>query len=112
MAESFTAGNEIKRVVLSATPDNLTQINLHGDCRTVTVQAFKADGTTSDSCKIALIGTDGGAVGAEFWTVLSGGAFELNLEQGQAKNGAGNVLYIASLTASAIIEIYSQDVGR
>jgi len=96
----------IDRVTLNNPGTNVQEIALDQRVRYIEVLGYDAAGTGRDECYIAFVGTDGAALGADYETVL---ATELSPRRftiaRRARRLGGYSVFLASGTASAIVEI-------
>ena len=95
------------RITLSATPGNLTRVDLPKGARVVWVQFFDAAGTTPAAGKLAKTGTDAAAIGTAFFTVGVGAAFPMSIPIGKAGTSEYTSIYLASAIVSAIVEVWA-----
>lgn len=84
--------NGIERVTLSATPDTLTRFDLLNRPQYVVVTAETA------ALKVAMTGTDAGAIGADY-TLVAAGVSRAFYVESRAQ------IYVASSTASAPVSV-------
>jgi len=108
MSVSLNA-NVVDRVTVSATPDVATEVILHKDVRTVSIEGYDAAGTVTAACKLALTGTDNTAIGSDFKTI-DAGALLRHAVSGRGRNLAGTSIFVASAVAGAIIEVTTSNV--
>tara|TARA_R110002020_G_scaffold276082_1_gene491365 strand:- start:116 stop:433 length:318 start_codon:yes stop_codon:yes gene_type:complete len=88
----------VKRLTLSGTPDNLSEVNLPEAATKLSLQFISADG------KAAWAGTDGAAIGSDYGTIAADGWFEVPL---RGRNRcARSAVFLASGTASTVVEIW------
>ena len=104
------AAEVIDRITVSATPGKVTEVILHKNVRSVSIQGYDAAGTTATACKLALTGTDDSAIGADYKTIDAGGLLRYPVA-GRGRNLAGTSIFIASAVASAIIEVSTSRVA-
>jgi len=109
MAVVFTAARQIDRIVTDAAAGNVTKVTFHANTRTVTIEGYDAAGTTATACKVAYAGTDGAAIGADFYTIDAGAKLEIPVA-GHARERDGAVLYIASTVNSGIVEVEASPI--
>ena len=88
----------VKRVTLSGTPDNTTEINLPEAATKLSLQFI------SNAGKAAWTGTDDTAVGSDYGTISADGWFEIPL-RGRNKC-ARSAIFLASGSASTVVEIW------
>lgn len=81
-----------KRIQLSATPSNCTEIILPQRTKEVAIQFIANDG------KLAYVGTDDAAIGSDYLTLPANNIVSLQV-------GGRAVLYLASATASCVVEV-------
>lgn len=103
MAVTFASPDADDRITLSATPDEVTAVTFDQNTRTYTIIGRDAAGTSGASVKVAQTGTDGAAIGTDYITVDGGARIEIS--RGKDRKLGGATVYIASSTASAIVEI-------
>lgn len=94
MAVAFTLPTEIDRITLSATADNVTKVTLQKNAKRLLIQGIGV------AVKLALTGTDGAAIGSDYWTIPAGAALEIHLDRSDARE-----VYLASATTSAVVEV-------
>lgn len=101
--------NQSITVTVSATPSVATEVILPRNTRTVNIQGFLADGTTPTPCFFVMnAGADNAAIDAGRSTVQSG-TLEVPISgQGRVHDQS---MFIASLVASAKIEVYCSNVS-
>ena len=105
MAVSLAA-DVIDRIVLNNPGTNVVRVILHERVRYIEVLGWDAAGTGRDECYIALTGTDGAALGADYETVLATETAPRRITVARhARRLGGSSIYLASDTASAIVEV-------
>lgn len=96
----------IDRITLNNPGTNVVEVIFDEDVRFVEVLGFDAAGTGRDEVYIALTGTDGAALGADYETVLATELYPRRFTMARrARRLGGFSLYLASDTASAIVEV-------
>ena len=88
------------RVSMDATPGNVEAVTLPSWARKITIQFKTSDDSTDEAGKIASSGTDGVAIGNDWFQVASGSALELVPSAGRARDDDGHVVYLAGASAS------------
>lgn len=99
MAATVSVGST-QKVTLSATPDVATRLDVANGVRAVEIRFYDAAGSAYVVGKLAATGADGQAVSASHLRIGAGELYERPIPY-----GGGSVLYVASATASAIVEI-------
>ena len=109
MASSYTASDlgTPKRITLSGTPNEATEIVFDERVRSVDVAFYNGSNDGVDG-KIATTGTDGAAIGAAFLTAPADQRRTVTMARIGRKLG-GFSLFVASATASAIAEVIGTD---
>lgn len=98
---SGNAPFETKRITLSGTPDNVTQVTVPSWAKKVSVQFITNAG------KISHTGTDAAAIGSDYITIAADTLAEVSISNREhdASNYGGFSLYLASGTASTVAEV-------
>ena len=92
--------NVPKRITLDAVADTAQEIELPDNARGFVIQ-FLTSADVGVLGKWAASGTDGAAIGSDYWTVPAGAAMSFEYD----RRGVGRSLFVASTTGSAIVEI-------
>jgi len=109
MAQTFSNANEILRFANDSTIGELTEVAFAADARSCLVQFFDSGGTVGTAGKVALVGVDGAAIGADYITVGADATLSLTL-YGDDSTEAILKIYVASSVASGIVEIVSSEL--
>lgn len=88
-----------KRITLSGTADNLTEVQIPTWAWRVTVEFIGAAG------KIAFTGTDGAAIGTDYLTIPGDSIYEIGIRHGADHKMFAGSIYLASATASLVVEV-------
>lgn len=102
MANTISSALSPTRIVLSATPDNCTKVNLPRNCRRIILQFI------TNSGKIAFSGTDAAAIGSSYMTVVSNTPYVITVGGGMGNrkiDETAPAVYLASGTASTVVEV-------
>ena len=101
MATTITGTNlpEAVRITLSGTPNEATRVNVPAYVATTSVAAIAVDS------KVAFTGTDGSAIGSAYLTGPAGSMLELSMMDGLGESTRITAIYVASATASAVVEV-------
>ena len=101
MAETFDGAQypDIKRITLSGTPDNATEVVIPASAKTATVR-FE-----TNAGKLAFEGTDGAAVNAAHILVTADATHQFSLTDGSAVSKGVTSFFIASATASTVCSV-------
>ena len=88
----------VRRVTLSSTPDDLTEVQLPEMATKVSFQFVTNDG------KFTFEGTDAAAIGSHYGSIAADSWMEIPM---RGRNpGARTSIYFASATASTVVEIH------
>jgi len=101
MATTITGSTlpDAARITLSGTPNEATRVNVPAYIAKASVAAISVDS------KIAFSGTDGAAIGSTYVTVPAGSMLELSMVDGAGESTRTTAIYVASATASAVVEV-------
>jgi hypothetical protein len=101
MAETFDGAQypDIKRITLSGTPNNATQVVIQGSAKTATVR-FE-----TNAGKLAMEGTDAAAVNAAHILVTADASHQFSLTDGLGVSVGVTSFFIASATASTVCSV-------
>jgi hypothetical protein len=101
MAETFDGAQypDIKRVTLSGTPNNCTQVLFNQSARTATIR-FE-----TNAGKLAFEGTDGAAVDASHIAITADATHQFSLADGQGVSVGVGSFFLASPIASTVVSI-------
>ena len=101
MAETFDGAQypDIKRVTLSGTPNNCTQVLFNQSAKTATIR-FE-----TNAGKLAFEGTDAAAVDASPIAITADATHQFSLGDGRGVSVGVGSFYLASGTASTVVSI-------
>ena len=101
MATTITGSTlpDVARITLSGTPNEATKVNVPAYIAKASVAAIAVD------AKVSMSGTDGAAIGSTYVTVPAGSMLELSMVDGIGESTRTTAIYIASATASAVVEV-------
>ena len=108
MATTITSTDTTTQITMDAVVGNVEEITVPRGTRTVYIQSFDSLGTTRVPCYYADTGTDGAAIGADFFTIPEGVWVEP--VGGEFVRGAGKTFYVASSVSSGILEVRTMSV--
>lgn len=101
MAETFDGAQypDIKRVTLSGTPNNCTEVVFNQSARTATIRFEINPGS------LAFEGTDGAAVDAAHIAITADASHQFSLADGQGVSVGVRSFFLASPIASTVVSI-------
>jgi hypothetical protein len=101
MAETFDGAQypDIKRITLSGTPDNATEVVIPASAKTATIR-FE-----TNAGKLAFNGTDAAAIDSGYIVVTADATHQFSLTDGIAVSKGVGSFFIASGTASTVCSV-------
>ena len=101
MATTITGSTQpdVARITLRGTPNAATKVNVPAYIAKASVAAISVD------AKVSMSGTDGAAIGSTYVTVPAGSMLELSMVDGAGESTRTTAIYVASATASAVVEV-------